>query len=140
MPQEQSRLVSYLFVYLLVCLLKNGIRFSTFTWSFVCTMVSACTNCGTPSTCDPRDRCNNLTPCRLCKRRLPIHCFDVADSTICQACEKQKKKFATISSTRQIVTEVEIPTDESDVSFESFSSRNSGHINEVISDYQQRLR
>ena len=87
-------------------------------------MFPACTN-----------RCNNLTACRLCKRRLPRHCFDFADSTICQM-----KKPTVIPSARQIVTEVEIPTDESDISLESFSSRNSGHINEVIREYQQRMK
>jgi len=97
-------------------------------------MVSACTNCGTPSACDSCDRCNNLTACRLCKRRLPRHCFDFADSTICQACEKKMKKPTAISSTRQIVTEVEIPTNESDISFETdkWNSRGSGFVIERL--------
>jgi len=107
-------------------------------WLFICVLINyvfyifllcfyACTNCGMLSACDPCDCCNNLTACRLYKRRHPRQCFDFADSSVCQACEKKAKKPTTISST-PTVREVDISTNECDISFEAFSSRSSDHI------------
>jgi len=96
-----------------------------------------CTNCGlimvNSGFCR---RCVTLPQCPVCKRRLPSNAFDAVPGN-CQACDRKnrKKLQKTRHAIDNIVAEVNLPTDDTDTTYERFITRNALDILEVMDEH-----
>jgi len=99
-----------------------------------------CGNCGTRSSTPLCPRCIQLSACRYCKRHLPGNFFDYDSDNVCWACRNKQQKENTRQVCNELVSEIEVATDQHDRSFGAFLSRNEQHIQSVIEDYRHRLR
>jgi len=111
--------------------------------NWTCSVVGAignheqCSNCGLPHTVNGGlcTWCFNLPYCKLCKRHLPSYAFDKPH--VCMACSKKraKRRWKTTYAVDNIVAQVDIPTNDSDISFGLFMQRNRDDINRVVQQH-----
>jgi len=81
-------------------------------------------------------RCVTLPQCPACKRHLPSNFCDSV-SGICQACDRKnrKKLQKTRHAIDNIVAEVDMPTDDTDTTYERLITRNALDIHKVIDEH-----
>jgi len=83
-------------------------------------------------------RCLDLPYRRVCKRHIPTHCFDRPLEHICQcqACSRKRNKPRVSHAVDRVVTEVDIPTIETDLTFDLFINRNVELMGRTIERYR----
>ena len=96
-----------------------------------------CINCSLGSTSYVCERCSQLPRCPTCSRRLPAEYF--TSRGLCQACDRKQNNPRVRSSARNVVTEVDIPTVETDTTFDAFLLRTEHQIQETVDDYRRRF-
>jgi len=69
---------------------------------------------------------------------LNIYKFSSYSCLLFQACTRKLRKPRIVHAVNDIVTEIRIPTNPSDTSFEHFADRNRDYINQIIDDQHRR--
>jgi len=99
-----------------------------------------CTNCGVKNVDGALCKyCRDLPACRRCHRRLPSTHFSPSDATLCQCC-CNKDKYKSLHALGRVVTEVELPVVDADVSLDEYIARHADRIHEIVDDYHRQLR
>jgi len=99
-----------------------------------------CTNCGVKNVDGALCKyCRDLPACRRCHRRLPSTHFSPSDATLCQCC-CNKDKYKALHALGRVVTEVELPLVDADVSLDEYIARHADRIREIVADYHRQLR
>jgi len=97
-----------------------------------------CTNCRLVITTNGGlcCRCLALPYCHKCHRHLPANAFDAIPGA-CQACSRKliKRQRITRYAVDRIIAEVDLPTHQTDTSYERFITRNRDDILQVIDQH-----
>ena len=100
-----------------------------------------CTNCGVYMTsCDSGicSRCLSLPRCTSCRRYLQPSCFD-QPSPLCHSCTRRKDKTPHVATAvDNVVAEIDVPSNGTDTSFDTFISGNAQEISSIIGQEQER--
>jgi len=99
-----------------------------------------CTNCGVKTKNGPLCKyCKDLPCCRQCRRCLPATKFCTSDPTLCQCCYN-KRKYKSLQALGHVVTEVPLPTADTDCSFDEYLDQHRDEIQQIVGDYHRQLR